>query len=62
MERGNRRQRPQLCGATKNLRVTERNMGGKERDGEKGDKERLQQRVRRRENEREKREEKVVFV
>lgn len=37
-------------------------MGGKERDGEKGDKERLQERVRRRENEREKREEKVVFV
>lgn len=40
MERGNCRQRPQLCGATKNLGVTERNMGGKERDGEKGDKER----------------------
>lgn len=31
-------------------------MGGKERDGEKGDKERLQQRVRRWENEREREE------
>lgn len=30
---------PRLCGATKNLRVTGRNMGGKrERDGERGDK------------------------
>lgn len=30
---------PRLCGTTKNLRVTGRNMGGKrERDGERGDK------------------------
>ncbi|KAA8593745.1 hypothetical protein FQN60_004579, partial [Etheostoma spectabile] len=43
MDRGNRRQRPELCGATKSPRVTERNMGGKERDGEKGDKERLKE-------------------
>lgn len=49
MERGNRRQRPQLCGATKSPRVTERNMGRKERDGEKGDKERLRERGRARE-------------
>lgn len=62
MERGNRRQRPQLCGATKSPRVTERNMGGKERDGEKRDKERLRERARRREHESEKREEKVVLV
>lgn len=40
------------------MRVTERNMGGKERDGEKGDKER----VRRRENERKKRKKKVAIV
>lgn len=56
MERGNRRQRPRLCGATKSPRVTERNMGGKERDGEKRDKERLRERVRRRESEREREE------
>lgn len=35
MERGNRRQRPQLCGATKSLGLTLRNMGGKERRGDK---------------------------
>lgn len=43
MERGNRRQRPQLCGATKSLGLTLRNMGGKER---RGDKERVRSRER----------------
>lgn len=43
MERGNRRQRPRLCGATKSLGLTLRNMGGKER---RGDKERVRGRER----------------
>lgn len=63
MERGNRRQRPQLCGATKSPRATERNMGGKERDGEKGrQREASKEGEEEGERESEKREEKVVLV
>lgn len=64
MERGNCRQRPQLCGATKSPRVRGRNMGGKDRERESDGRQREGAREGEKEGERlrEKREEKVVLV